>query len=653
MDEKKRMLELVTLLNKARKAYYQDADEIMSNYDYDALSDELLALEKKTGIMLSDSPSNQVGYEAVSELLKERHKAPMLSLNKTKSVEELSSFLGDKEGLLSWKMDGITIVLTYNNGELEKAVTRGNGEVGEVVTNNAKVFCNVPLKIPFVGELTLRGEAVISYSDFKEINASLPEGQEKYKNPRNLTSGSVRQLNNKITGERRVHFFAFALVDAGGIDFENEREKQLLWLKSQGFDIVEYERVNSDTLERSVNTFEDKIAGNDYPSDGLVLIFNDIAYGNSLGRTAKFPRDGIAFKWADETGSTKLLKVEWSPSRTGLINPIAVFEPVELEGTTVTRASVHNVSIVKDLALGIGDEIEVYKANMIIPQIARNLTRSGNLEIPKSCPVCGGETIVRREIDTEALYCTNPDCQAKHLKAFSLFVSRDALNVDGLSDATLEKFIGNGWIHEFSDIFRLGRYADDIKSIEGFGEKSCNNLLNNIEKARNTTLAKALYSIGVPGIGLSNAKTICKELGNDPNELIGASEDRLSMIGGIGRVLAKAFTDYFADEKKKAAFIRLLDELNIASETGDESDELSGLTFVITGSLKHFENRSVLKEFIESKGAKTADSVSKNTNYLINNDVTSTSGKNKKAKELGVKIISEDEFIKMTDVKQI
>ncbi|MFR0666715.1 MAG: NAD-dependent DNA ligase LigA [Faecalimonas umbilicata] len=649
MEQKKqRMQELVQLLNQAGKAYYQDAKEIMSNHEYDRLYDELLVLEQELGITMANSPTVNVGYEVLSELPKERHEKPMLSLDKTKETDRLKEFVGEKKAVISWKLDGLTIVLTYENGELKKAVTRGNGEVGEVITNNAKVFQNVPLRIAYRGELILRGEAVIGYRDFEKINEEIEDVDAKYKNPRNLCSGSVRQLNNEITARRNVQFYAFSLVKAEGVDFQNSRNIQLEWLKEQGFDVVEHYEVTKDTLEERVRFFAEHIEENDIPSDGLVLTYDDIAYGQSLGSTAKFPRDSFAFKWADEIRETTLREIEWSPSRTGLINPVAIFDPVELEGTTVSRASVHNLSIMEELELGIGDTIQVYKANMIIPQIAENLTRSGMAPVPECCPACGGETEIRQVSDTKTLYCTNPDCGAKHIKAFSLFVSRDALNIDGLSEATLEKFITRGFIRHFSDIFHLERYGEEIRSMEGFGEKSYKNLQDSIEKARTTTLPKLIYGLGIANIGLSNAKMICRAFDYDVEKMLQADVEALNEIQGVGDVIARAFVDYFAVEDHREEFFRLLAEVKIPEEeTTQEEQIFAGMNFVITGSVEHFANRNEVKEVIESKGGKVTGSVTSKTNWLINNDVESTSSKNKKARELGIPIISEDTFLKM------
>ncbi|MEI3220682.1 MAG: NAD-dependent DNA ligase LigA [Dorea sp.] len=642
------MQELVELLNRAAKAYYQDADEIMSNYEYDALYDELQALEAQTGVTLSSSPTVNVGYEILSELPKERHPSPMLSLDKTKDVAGLQAFAGDQKVVMSWKMDGLTIVLTYRDGGLVKAVTRGNGEVGEVITANARTFKNLPLQIPYKGELVLRGEAVIGYKDFEKINEEIAEVDAKYKNPRNLCSGSVRQLNSEITAKRNVKFYGFSLVQAEGVDFHNSRAAQLDWLASQGFEVVEHIVVSREEIPNEVIKFSEKIVSNDFPSDGLVLIYDDVAYGQSLGRTSKFPRDSFAFKWADETSKTVLREIEWSPSRTGLINPVAIFDPVELEGTTVSRASVHNISIMEELELGIGDQIEVYKANMIIPQIAENLTRSGVKDIPKVCPVCGGATEIRSISNAKALYCTNPECQAKQLKSYALFVSRDALNIDGLSEATLEKFIARGFIHDFADLFHLEQHREEICEMDGFGEKSYNNLIASVEKARETTLPRLIYGLGIANIGLANAKLICKEIGHDPGRVMDLTAEDLAAIDGIGDVIAGNYVAYFADAEHRELFEKLLKEVKLPEEQEDVGEQtFAGMNFVITGSVEHFANRNEVKALIESKGGKVTGSVTSKTNYLINNNVESTSSKNKKAKDLGIPIITEEDFLRM------
>lgn len=643
-----RIKELVELLNKAGKSYYSEGRELMSNYEYDALYDELGMLEKETGYILSNSPTVNVGYEVLSELPKERHESPMLSLDKTKSPEALAEWLGSQKGLLSWKLDGLTIVLTYDNGQLQKAVTRGNGEVGEIITNNARVFKNVPVTIPFKGKLVLRGEAIITYSDFERINEQIPEADAKYKNPRNLCSGSVRQLNNEITAQRNVHFFAFTLVSAQNVDFDNSRQRQFEWLKDQGFSVVEYKMVTKDTILDTIEWFEKTIVTNDFPSDGLVILYDDIAYGDSLGRTAKFPRNAMAFKWTDETAETTLREIEWSASRTGLINPVAVFDPVELEGTQVSRASVHNISIVESLKLGIGDRIKVFKANMIIPQIAENLTQSGNLEIPEVCPVCGGKTQIKQVNDVKTLYCINEDCQAKHVKSFAHFVSRDALNIDGLSEATLEKFIQHGFLKNFCDLYHLEKFRDEIIALDGFGEKSYENLLTSVENSRNTTLPKFIYGLGIANVGLSNAKMIVQALGNDIEKVIHAGRQELEKIDGVGAVIADTFASYFENEKNKEEFYKLLQEMHIEKAPDNQNNQiLTGKVFVITGSLEHFENRNQLKERIEQLGGKVTGSVTGKTSYLINNDSHSTSSKNKTAAKLGVPVITENEFLEM------
>ena len=642
-----RMKELVETLNGAAKAYYQEDREIMSNQEYDSLYDQLEQLEKETGTVLTNSPTVRVGYEAVNELPKEEHPSPMLSLDKTKDREVLRSFIGEHRCLLSWKLDGLTIVLTYENGELVKAVTRGNGIVGEVITNNAKVFKNIPLRIPYKGQLVLRGEAIITYSEFERINETIGDADAKYKNPRNLCSGSVRQLNNEITARRNVRFYAFALVSVQDVDFHNSREQQFIWLKEQGFEVVEYKVVTSTSLDEAMNYFSTAIVNNDFPSDGLVVTYDDIAYGESLGSTAKFPRNSFAFKWADEMRETKLVDMEWSPSRTGLINPVAIFEPVELEGTTVSRASVHNISIIKELQLGIGDTIKVYKANMIIPQIAENLTRSGNLVIPDKCPVCGHEARIRKENDVETLYCMNPDCVAKKIKSFSLFTSRDAMNIDGLSEATLEKFIAMGFIHNLGDIFEIGKYKDQIVEMEGFGQKSFDNLMASLEKAKETTLAKVIYSLGIAGIGLANARVICRYFDDDIEKIRHADAEEINSIEGIGPVLAGSLADYFSSEENNKKLDHLLGHLHLIREETAGEQVFAGKTFVITGSVEHFANRSEAKAFIEARGGKVTGSVTKKTDYLINNDKTSGSSKNKKAQELGIPILSEEDFLEL------
>ncbi len=695
MDNRKitRQKELGTLLNKAAKAYYQGMDEIMDNLEYDRLYDELLALEKETGTVFSDSPTSHVGYEVLSELPKERHERPMLSLDKTKEPETLKEWLGEQIGLLSWKLDGLTIVLTYQNGELKKAVTRGNGEIGEVITGNARVFQNIPLKIPYQGELILRGEAVISYSEFERINREMSyisnspkedssqellqeiekqriegkniENQEiaenekessritRYKNPRNLCSGTVRQLNNEITAQRNESVYAFSLVRADGIDFKNSRKEQFLWLSSQGFDVVEYQMVDKENILEVIQDFSKKIERNEFPSDGLVLLLDDIAYGQSLGHTAKFPRDSIAFKWKDETAETILREMEWSASRTGLINPVAIFDPVELEGTSVSRASVHNISIVENLELNIGDTICVYKANMIIPQIAENLTRSGNLKIPKQCPVCGQKTEIRSENNAKVLFCKNPNCQAKKIKSFTLFVSRDAMNIEGLSEATLEKLVDLGIVKEPADLFHLSRYKDMIISMEGFGEKSYENLITAVENVREIEMYRFLYSLGIPNIGISNAKLICREFDNDFSKIRAATQEELTEIAGVGAVIAEAFYQFFHDKTKNEITDHLLKEITFQQEEKvSKPQKLSGKIFVITGSLEKYTNRKELKDLIESLGGKVTGSVTGKTNYLINNHAASASAKNKKAKELGVEIITEKQFQKMIETDE-
>ena len=649
-DSTSRMKELVALLNKASEVYYQGKDDIMSNFEYDQLYEELEKLERDTGMVLAGSPTARVGYEVLSALPKETHPSPMLSLDKTKETDQLVSWLGSKEGLLSWKMDGLTIVLAYEDGKLVKAVTRGNGQVGEVITNNAKVFKNIPLEIPCKSHLVLRGEAVISYSEFERINQLLDE-EEQYKNPRNLCSGSVRQLNNEITAKRNVEFYAFALVEADGLDFGNSQENKMKFLEGQGFDIVEYKMVNAGNIVDTVKWFQDKITSNDFPSDGLVLIYEDIAYGDSLGRTAKFPRNSIAFKWADEIADTKLLGIEWSASRTGLINPIAIFEPVELEGTTVSRASVHNLSIMEQLQLGEGDIIQVYKANMIIPQIAQNLTRSSNIKVPSECPVCGKKTFVHEENGVKVLVCENEECLAKKIKSISHFVSRDAMNIDGMSEATIEKLVEKGLLHGLAGLFTLSKYKDEITEMEGFGKRSFEKLVQAAENAKKTTVARFVYSLGIPNIGLSNAKMVCKYMDNDFERVRHASKEELVEIDGIGEIIAESFANFFEEPGNNKIVDDLLEVIEFEKEeTNPEEEDMAGINFVITGKVNIFANRNSVKEIIEARGGKVTGSVTSKTNFLINNDVFSNSSKNKKAKELDIPIITEEEFIKKFNI---
>ena len=649
MDKKKRIKELVEILNKAAKSYYVDAVEIMPNIEYDKLYDELLELEKETNVVLSNSPTQNVGYEIAGELPKKAHESPMLSLDKTKSVEDLREWLGENKALLSWKMDGLTIVLTYRDGELAEAVTRGNGTIGEVITNNAKNFQNIPLKIEFKGELILRGEAIIKYSDFRKINDAIEDATAKYKNPRNLCSGSVRQLNPAITKARMVYCNIFNVVKADGVDFENSKAKQFEWAKNEGFDVVEYKFTDSKSIADDIAEFESKIESNDIPSDGLVLLLDDIALGERLGSTSKFPRNAMAFKWSDERQVTKLKYIEWSPSRTGLINPVAVFEPVELEGTTVSRASLHNVSIFEDLMLGVGDEISVYKANMIIPQVYENLTKSNTEKVPDTCPACGSHASIKQDNESKVLLCTNPDCQIKHIKQYALMASRDALNIDGLSESTLEKFLSKGFIKNDSDIFKLDRYKDEIVNMDGFGKRSYEKLMAALEEAKHTNVARFLYSLGINGIGSANAKMIAKYFDNDIDKIITAGKDELLEIEGIGEVLANSIVDFFKDSKNIENVKSLREVLIFEAEESAGSDSFAGKVFVITGSLEHFTNRNELKELIEKNGGKVSGSVSSKTNFLINNDTASNSSKNKKAKELGVEIISEEDFLKLLE----
>ena len=646
MDKKlNRMKELIEILNNASRLYYQYSTPIMTDFEYDKLYDELEKLEKETNTVLSNSPTQNVEPEAIDSLVKVEHPAPMLSLSKTKSISELASFLENQEGLLSWKLDGLTIVLTYKDGKLSSGVTRGNGIIGEVVTENVKKFKNIPLTITYKGTLVVRGEAVIKYSDFNKMNEELDDDSSQYKNPRNLCSGSVRQLDSKVTAKRNVNCIIFALIESEK-KFKLKSE-EFEWLKSLGFDVVEYHKVTSNNIEEQVLYFKNKINEYDIPSDGLVLLYNDIEYGKQLGTTAKYPKNAIAFKWQDETAETKLIDVDWLVSRTGLINPVAVFEPVELEGTIVSRASLHNVSILQGLSLGIGDTILVYKANMIIPQIADNLTQSNSLTIPNKCPVCNHEARIISSNDVKYLYCMNDFCPAKLVKRLSQFTSRNAMNIEGLSDAIINKLADEGLIKTYADIYNLKRYKNDIISFEGFGEKSYDNLINSIEKSRNVKLANFIFALGIPDIGLSRAKLICKNYSNDINKIRNLTFEELSKIDGIGEIIAKEWIDTFNNEDFIKELELLLKEVNFTDTSIDNNQPLKDLIFVITGSVNNFTNRDELVEYIESYGGKVVKAISNNVNYLINNDITSTSTKNTKAKELGIKIISENDLMSM------
>ncbi len=645
-EKKKRIDELSERLNEASRAYYADGIEIISNFEYDEMYDELLALEDETGYIRDDSPSINVGYETAAGLPKVVHEYKMLSLNKTKDRDELAAWLGDKEGLLSWKLDGLTVGITYENGRLVQGVTRGNGIEGELITANVLACRNVPRTIPHKGRVIVRGEAVIRYSDFEKINESIDDTDARYKNPRNLCSGSIRQLNPEVTAERMVNFYAFTLTLSEGYETKSRREK-MEWLKSQGFDIVHYEMVDADNLFDVIDEYEKSIASFDIPSDGLVLTLEDAEYAGTLGETAKYPKDSIAFKWRDQQAETVLREIEWSPSRTGLLNPVAIFDPVELEGTTVSRASVHNINIMEELRLGIGDSIRVFKANMIIPQISENLTKSGNLEIPGSCPVCGGEARIRDEDGTRTLHCLNPLCMAKQVKKFEHFVSRDALNIEGLSESGLLKLIGVGAVSEYADLFKLARHREDIVKLEGFGGKSFDNLVASAKKASDTTPARLLYGLGVPGIGVANSNMIARACHNKWSDMESLDEEALKDIDGVGDVLARDYAKFFADDANRQTVKELLEVLSLDESYEAAGTALEGKTFVITGSLEHYANRKDLKAEIEAEGGRVAGSVSANTDYLITNDPNSGSSKNRTARELGVEIITEDEVRSM------
>jgi DNA ligase (NAD+) len=615
----------------------------MSDHEYDTLYDELEALEKETGIGLNGSRTQQVGYEVASSLTKVKHTSKMLSLDKTKSVDELTEWLGGNKGFLSWKLDGLTLVLTFENGSLVQAVTRGNGEVGEDITSNARHIIGIPAKIPFTGKMVVRGESLMKYEDFKRVNSQSEDGSQ-YKNPRNLCVGTVRNLDSKVTAERNINFFAFNLVSAEGYE-NNSFAERIEWLKSLGFQTVYGIKVTADDLAENIAEFEKNIVTNEFPSDGLVLMLDDVAYGASLGETSHAPRNGMAFKWRDETADTILREIEWSASRTGLLNPVAIFDPVELEGTTVSRASVHNVSIVKQLKLGIGDTLSIYKANMIIPQVLENKTGSASAEIPAVCPICGGNTEIKTsDDDVETLYCVNKNCPAKHIGKFEHFVQRDAMNIVGLSTATIETFVSEGFVKKYSDFYHLSDHEEKIVTMEGFGKRSYQKIQEAVEASRKTEMSRVLYSVGIPNIGRSASRLICSAY-PEMDKLEKLTVEELTAIDGIGDVLANDYVAFFANADNLSEYHELLSELEIAAPEAVNTDSpVSGKTFVITGSVNIWKNRNELKAYIESLGGKVSGSVSSKTNYLINNDSTSNSSKNKTAKSLNVPIITEEEF---------
>ena len=640
-----RMKELIDILNNASKAYYQDDSQIMSDHEYDKLYDELVKLEKESGVVYGGSPTQRVGYTVLSSLQKVKHDSPILSLDKTKEPDKLISWLGDSEGIISWKLDGLTIVLTYNNGVLERAVTRGNGEVGEDITHNARYFKNLPGKINFNGELNLRGEGIITFTEFERINSELDD-DEVYKNPRNLCSGTVRQLNSKVASDRNVMFYAFTLVRAEGKEFE-KKSGQLKFLEDLGFDVVEHYIVRAEDIKDKIKMFSEKIEKNDFASDGLVLTFDSIAYSSSLGTTSKFPKDSIAFKWSDELAETTLLDIIWNTSRTGRINPIAVFEPVDIEGSTVNRASVHNVSVLEGLKLGKGDKIKVYKANMIIPQIAENMTCSATAKIPEVCPVCQGETEIRMLKEGKELYCINPTCSAQRIKALVHYVSRDAMNIEGLSEETIKKFADAGILDNYTDIYSIKDHPE-IMDMEGFGQKSFDNLVAAVEKSRTVPLENFINALGINQVGLSNAKLLCRNYNYSIEDIVKADQEELKDIEGFGEVIAHSIHSYFANKENLELFNKAVELLSFV-KPAETTDKLGGINFVITGDVAIFKNRNEVKALIESLGGKVTGSVTSKTNYLINNDVNSSSSKNKKAKELNIPIITEEEFIKLTE----
>lgn len=642
----KRMKELIKQLNAAAEAYYNSEQEIISNKEYDALYEELQTLEAKLGA-LPESPTQRVGEKATGSRPKVSHEHPALSLDKTKEINILQKWLGyDKEGILSWKMDGLTIVITFMGGHMIQAVTRGDGFIGEDITDNAASFFGIPAEIPFMGKVIIRAEAVITYDEFIRINEELPADAEPYKNPRNLTSGTVRLLNG--IRDRIVESHAFELVEMEGGKPQYIKE-QFELLQAWGFKVVDHILVSGENLENQVYNLEKSIEQNPFPSDGLVLTYNDSVYGESLGVTGKFPRNAIAFKWEDETYNTILKEIEWSASRTGLLTPVAVYDPVEVDGSTISRASLFNVSYLQNLQLGIGDHILVYKANKIIPQLSDNLTKSNTAIIPTHCPICGGETsMLTRESDgrkVHTLVCTNSKCPAKHLGRFSRFVCRDAMNIIGVSEKTLKRMIDMGYLHDLTDIYRLENYRAEIEAMEGFGKKSADKLFASIIASKVVEPWRFLYALDIPNVGRDASKKILRICGGSIEgfvKRIQSGEDFLD-AEDVGDVTNQLILEWKKDEEKVKEMLELMELMQFTRSKG-AADVLKGKTVVITGKLKTFKNRDELIAFVEDNGGKVAGSVSANTSYLINNDVNSASSKNIKAKSLGVPIISELEF---------
>jgi DNA ligase (NAD+) len=655
MDKNQRMQELIEKLNEASKAYYGSGKEIMSNFEWDRLYDELVQLEGETGIVMANSPTVNVGElnAVLSGFEKVRHEISVKSLDKTKDVDTLAAFIGGCPGIMSWKLDGLTIVLTYDNGELVKAVTRGKNGIGELITANARHFAGVPSVIPYKGRLNVRGEALISYADFEKVNASLPEGEEPYKNPRNLAAGSVRQLDSAEVKNRKVQLIVFA-----SDHMEDTHAKEFMWLQNMGFNVVSHIVVKDGSqVPVSVETFRSFMSDNPVPTDGLVLQFNETEYGRSLGETDKFPRDAIAFKWQDEEKETVVKEIFWSPARTGQITPVAVFEPVELEGTTVERASVHNVGILEQLSITPGDTITVYKANMIIPQVSGNNTMLGKAVIPETCPACGGRTEIRIGRDgSRQLYCTNQECSAKHVGRFVHAVKQDALNIVGMSEKTLEDLIDNGYLHTLADLFRLKEHAYPISQMEGYGRKSVDNMLNAVEAARHTDLQRLIYACGINLVGRTASRAICAYFGYDVVKTLNASFDELKSIEGIGDEIAGSYVEWFQNPANQEMFEDLLSEADLivpqapaVKEVAEGKPGIRGRVIVITGDVYQFDNRSAFKAWVEAHGGKVTGSVSRNTDYLVTNTPNSGTTKNKKAQELGVEIITEQQIIDMVE----
>lgn len=650
MDKVRRIKELIEILNNASFNYY-NSNPIMSDYEWDKLYDELKLLEQETNIIYSNSPTQNVGCKVLDKIEKVTHNHPMLSLDKCHSEKDLIDFAKDKDCILSVKCDGLTTSLHYINGKLIGAESRGNGIEGGNILENVMTIKNIPLNVPYKEELIIDGETIIDWNTFNKINEGLPTGQDKFKHPRNLASASLNVLDTKIAASRNMRFIAWRVIkglNCKSVFFSLKEAEKL------GFEIVPmwtYTNKSSDkeNISTMLSDLQDKADNLGIPYDGAVMTYDDIEYGKSLGRTEKFFKHSIAYKYEDELYETNLNDIEWNTSKTGLINPVAVFEPVDLDGAITTKATLHNISYIEKLQLGIGDTIQVYRANMVIPKVHDNLTRSNTWKLPDKCPCCGGNVEIHNENGSKTLHCMNNDCKAKLLGKLSHFVSKNAINIDGLSEQTLQKFIDLGWLNTFKDIYYLSDHKEEMYKLDGFGKKSVDKLLESIEKSRNTTLDRFIYGLCIPLIGRTASKTITKEFNNQPEEFynIWCHGYDFTKLNDFGDTMNNSMQDFIKNNYRWIAVL-IGEFIFRESDNNDNIKQvLEGKTFVITGSLRFYKNREELAAVIERNGGKISGSVSAKTSYLINNDVTSTSGKNKKANELGIPIISEGEFVQM------